>query len=88
MSIQTSSRSVWQRGNNNSKRLLQSLGMKDTRTIALKEWLKHRTHCNNFIEGDDFPVKICYDNMVGAFATWSDATYQVALIERKKGKRL
>lgn len=81
-------KSGWRKGNDNSKRLLEGLGFKDTKTTYLKEWLSNRTHCSTFVEGDEFPVKVCYDKYVGAFKTWSNACYQVALIESKKGNKI
>jgi len=78
----------WRKGNSNKKRLLEGIGFKNTKTSFLKEWLHNRTHCDEYVEGDESPVKVCYGNSVGAFKTWADACYQVALIELKKGKRV
>lgn len=81
-------RDGWRRHNSNFKPLLQGLGMRDTSTKKLKEWLSFRTFHTTVVEGDERPVKVVYDNMVGAFETWAEACYHVAVIERKKGKRI
>ena len=77
-------RSGWRKDNSNSKRLLEGLGFKNTKTIFLKEWIGNHAHSHCSIEGDEYPVKICYDKYVGAFKTWADACYQIAVIELKK----
>jgi len=81
-------RSGWRKGNDNSKRLLEGLGFKNTKTTFLKEWLDSRINCSIVIKEDDFPVKVCYSKYVGAFKTWSSACYHVALIELKKGNKI
>lgn len=81
-------RSGWRKHNSNKKRLLESLGFPNTKTCYLKDWLSERVHCSKLIDGDDFPVKVCYGIYVGAFKTWADACYNVALLELKKGKRI
>lgn len=79
----------WRKHNSSAKNLLVGLGWTNkTDTSTLKKWLSHRCKHTTSIEGDEFPVKLVYDHMVGAFKTWAEATYQVALIERKKGKKL
>jgi hypothetical protein len=79
-------RSGWRKHNSSAKPLLEGLGFKNTKTSFLKEWLSNRIHHSCSVEGDEFPIKVCYDKYVGAFKTWADACYQVALIERKKGQ--
>ncbi|UNA01624.1 hypothetical protein MG295_00207 [Bacillus phage vB_BcgM] len=78
----------WRKGNSNKKRLLEGIGFKNTTTSFLKEWLHNRVHCNEYVEGDVYPVKVCYDKFVGCFKSWADACYHVAMIELKKGKRV
>lgn len=84
-------RMVWREGNKNHKRLLRALGM-DLRldsndNIKIKNWLKSR--CKHVMAvPDEKRIKIVYDNMIGSFETWAEACYEVAIIERKKGKRI
>lgn len=81
-------RSGWRKGNSNAKRLLEALGFKNTKTSYIKEWLSNRIHCSCAVDGDEFPIKVCYYRYVGAFKTWADACYHVALIELKRGNKI
>lgn len=81
-------RSGWRKHNSNAKPLLEGLGFRNTKTSHIKEWMASRINCSCAVEGDELPIKVCYDKYIGAFKTWADACYHVALIELKKGNKL
>ena len=86
--LKKSERMVWREGNSNAKRLLRGLGISKTDKRFLRDWLSSRVHCSCNVESDEYPIKVCYDLYVGAFKTWADACYQIALMEKRKGKKI